>query len=998
MIKAQIYFNDKWQDLKGLTNPVNIGQRLDERLDEAVINIKGSALEYIQPTTRVRLITDAGTEQEKEHYFIVANDNSVEIPIGGGKYNHELSLIEATKLLEGIQCQTLTFTNSNGMSYGRDNIKARFGQSGHVQVLDRYSYTEFEGTAIRSNHVVETNGLVLELPSHNELAGRYNENVKEKSTLWDAWGYWDVALGMSYIKDNDLDKYELEIRDTNDTLVYKKVVNDTLAGDSHTINLEKLGYGYGQYTAKYTWSCYYVDAYGGFLYDILINYEYKIVSSKQYAPLEKWNCKDVVNRTLRLAEPLFGTQEPRFKLDDGWATKLEKILAPEFSMTSANLREQLKQVGGFAHAEPRLKDFKTITFDKYGDNEEITIKKPYISQGFGGNINDYAVQIDTYAENLVNASSEIAIVEPFGGGYRSLRTEEVNVRVNEENGVIQTTFPIYAIKEVKVKVKNGDVDEVIDITKYVFESTMYNTQLSSFKGVYPYTKSYGIYYTIGEKNIKGLFFKAPVVVAQAYENFAIVNILEREGVDSPSTNYPEYKFVVSYLPIYNTRFRHGKGYIEATPSQYTQVYNQTENLIETKYYGENIKGVSAKMGNAELTRTYFFDKYADIPQLGKNLKIDDELYKITAINTAISGNRCKTTLSLSKHYNNISPYVGINSIRRFSEVSEKQAYARQIVLPTYCVVSRGNVNTSNNMPISIPNGGDALAQIFKKGSQTISEMLVTQVTRKSKDGQGDTMLLPVISSAFGNCATFTFGFADNYSAGQSVNYLEKSGVSGYWQADVPYADFYGNIEALDITMFEKAETSVDATAFEIPLVTNRDEYAFGKKGFEVEDYIIDKDNREIPQITISLEFKTTERDIIIGSGLAKRLPFIKQSELTDAEVYRIPSNSKFVLGEFDNVIDATNLVETKDLISALVSYTVEGNKLRVKIESISSDKGWVIVTPRKEHTREVTKRDGTTDTVTYYTGGELILASKNPQPNSELLSEDIITLHFTNNI
>lgn len=986
MTKAQIYLDGNFQPLNGLTNPVNIGQRLDERLDEAVINIKGSTLEYIPPTTRIILTTDAESPQKKDHYFIVANDNSVEVPLGSGKYNHELSLIEATKLLEGIQCQTLTFTNSNGESYGTDDKKAFFTP------ISNYAGADITGQEARSKHVRETYGLTLNLPSHNELYSNNeasDEPVPEDSNLWMAWYSWRAAMSNSAVVENGNIYYQIEITDENNEIVPKTSFNSSLAGNAHEITLTK----YGQYTVVYTWHCDYSDPFGSLGYNITIKYIYKITSSKLYAPLQKWNCKDVVNRTLKLAEPLFGSQTPRFTLDNEWATKLEKILAPEFSMTSANLREQLKQVGGFAHAEPRLKDFETVTFDKYGDNEEVIIDKPYISQGFGGNINDYAVQIDTYAENLVNASSEIAIVEPFAGGYRSLRTEEVNVRVNEENGVIQTSFPIYAVKEVKVKTEDG----FVDITKYVFESTLYNTQLSSFKGGYPYSKAYGLYYTIGEKNIKGLFFKAPAVVGQAYANYAIVNILKREGVDNPSTSYPQYKFVVAYLPIYNTRFRHGKGYIEATPSQYTQVYNQTENLIETKYYGENIKGVAAKMGNAELTRTYFFDKYADIPQLGKNLKIGDELYKITAIDTSISGGRCKTTLSLSKHYNNISPYVGINSIRRFSEVSERQAYARQIVLPTYCVISRKTLDSSQDS-ISLPYGNDALRQIFEPTTQP-KEMTLARVTHVSKSGEakGDTMLLPVVSSAFGNCATFTFGFEDNYSAGQSVKHLDESGVSGYWQADVPYADFYGNIEALDIILYAKAEMWLEDSPFEIPALKGG--YGFETVGFETEEpYIIDKDSREIPQITMCLEFKTTESDIIIGSGLAKRLPFVKQTDFSDAEVYTIPADSDFVVGEFDNVIDVDNLVANDKLQESSAVFEEKNGKLGITInipsESVVKEaNGWLIVTPRKEHTRDVTKRDGTIATETYYTGGELILASKQP-----LEWFDYVTLHFTNNI
>ena len=35
----------------------------------------------------------------------------------------DISLIERTKLLEGIMCQTLTFTNANGKQWGRGDAQ-----------------------------------------------------------------------------------------------------------------------------------------------------------------------------------------------------------------------------------------------------------------------------------------------------------------------------------------------------------------------------------------------------------------------------------------------------------------------------------------------------------------------------------------------------------------------------------------------------------------------------------------------------------------------------------------------------------------------------------------------------------------------------------------------------------------------------------------------------------------------------------------------------------
>ena len=109
--------------------PFNYGQLLDERLDEAYVTVINSEVPSYKPTTQVRvdLIEDVGGTEQKTttQYYIIASDNDYEYPVGSGKYKHKLYLIERTKLLEGIMCQSLTFTNAKGSVY-TDNKSGEF--------------------------------------------------------------------------------------------------------------------------------------------------------------------------------------------------------------------------------------------------------------------------------------------------------------------------------------------------------------------------------------------------------------------------------------------------------------------------------------------------------------------------------------------------------------------------------------------------------------------------------------------------------------------------------------------------------------------------------------------------------------------------------------------------------------------------------------------------------------------------------------------------------
>lgn len=106
--------------------PFNYAYLLDERLNEAYLTLVSCPVKVFEPLTEVRidLIQNAGTETETTQsvYFITANDNAFEQPVGSGKYKHQLYLIERTKLLEGFICDSIAFTNTSGNVYAADDF------------------------------------------------------------------------------------------------------------------------------------------------------------------------------------------------------------------------------------------------------------------------------------------------------------------------------------------------------------------------------------------------------------------------------------------------------------------------------------------------------------------------------------------------------------------------------------------------------------------------------------------------------------------------------------------------------------------------------------------------------------------------------------------------------------------------------------------------------------------------------------------------------------
>lgn len=112
--------------------PLKWGDYLDERLDEANLSLRRIKKEYFSPFTPVEIVLsnkffmyrdkikeakETAPEEERTKYYMIANDESQQIPIGSKFYDHEQNLIEVTKYAECITCDTQTVTNDIGKNY-----------------------------------------------------------------------------------------------------------------------------------------------------------------------------------------------------------------------------------------------------------------------------------------------------------------------------------------------------------------------------------------------------------------------------------------------------------------------------------------------------------------------------------------------------------------------------------------------------------------------------------------------------------------------------------------------------------------------------------------------------------------------------------------------------------------------------------------------------------------------------------------------------------------
>ena len=272
-----------------------------------------------------------------------------------------------------------------------------------------------------------------------------------------------------------------------------------------------------------------------------------------------------------------------------------------------------------------------------------------------------------------------------------------------------------------------------------------------------------MYYSIGGNTIEGLNFKLDNAISPAFEDYAIINILENVTGDNISTSgadfYPTLAFRVTYVPYFNVRLTQSKPYIKDFDEPAVLAYNQSANVIESRAYGENLKGVVARLGNPERSITYWITSFIQIPKAGD--MYDDDYY-ISTVAVEMYNNVMRCTVGLSKDFNRLSAYIGVSSERRLYEVLERAAYDRTTLYKEYIVV--GDSETSDNTLLGT-KFFNALSNTFSQTTETEKvDHVIAQGTMYDGSAPANSLVeLPVVTTALGNAMVFIWGYEDNYS-------------------------------------------------------------------------------------------------------------------------------------------------------------------------------------------------------------------------------------------
>ena len=932
--------------------PINIQYTLDDALDQAYIELRNTNVPTAyKPFSRVELTISAHQFNGPEtSIFYVAVDNCV-LNQKTGRADHRILLSEETKILERVICRAKTFVKPLVKNYHDNNVKAYPQTMNTSDVVTLYNanfdfYYPRIHTPVESDDPYATTEAMFTAAPIQSVLYVDSEQIKFSKAfvpITDT-GYTDITPYMRLIVAYDVN---------NNIVAFSSDYDSGSSSRELSLRLPEVG----SYTV-------YVFAAVSYRYNT--NYGYYNFAAKYYvSAMERITVRhtdlyitDVVNELLEIAEPIHVNEAPRFTLyssgdlyNPGDAERYATTPCAELNFANgASLWENLLEIGKIIHCIPRLKN-DVLYFDKLGSNEVFypsSIGKP-ISANSDFTAEKYATHLDSSVNGLMNLDdiNQGSIEDPFIGGFRTLRsdTTTADMRTTVDSALIRTVEPIEKMIKVTV-LYNGTV---YDITPFVYEKSEYDL-LYSNEASFPYSKAFALYYVQGQPNIYGLTYKEDNPVSEVFERFSIENILT--SVTSTDVNLGSngwsvllgslikgdaganslallnLAFNVEYVTFINGRVRQAKRSLDDHGTTAALAYNQSARKLSSVNFGKRLKGEMAMMGSDEVKVCFKTNNWDSLSKAVGKVYGDDTYGKnmfISSVTAKIWREYIIAELSLTKNFNQLGRFVSINSAVRQFEIDTN-------VSETYCLEEEYLVfsETQHNHDTSAIANGDTIAHSVQfvltgqHASDDNQKVSLAFTYTLADDYSGITATyLPVQSVALGNSLLFNFRYADNYSAGESLNAVDNKG----YKLSVPirYGDpLYGEAKYLRAHLLNNVWfPGVDNVALgdSLPLVTYMgNAQAVAVTNNNGKELIVNKSSRDALNYTYQMHF-VTDSGFIFGEQLLQANPLVGGEPISirdDAEgrpaIYFYDSRVNEITGEPDDIYG--------DKGSAYLNYTV----------------------------------------------------------------------------
>ena len=664
---------------------------------------------------------------------------------------------------------------------------------------------------------------------------------------------------------------------------------------------------------------------------------------------------------------------------------LENTKIIESMYQQKNLWEIITEIGHYVHAKPYLtfgnkydsngnyKGQLLLKFIKYGSSDLIDNKGTRNTIFNSRFVEEYISSLDCYVDNLLQLDSTITeVVVPS--------SESEDYLVYNDNAILKTKYPILEIVKLEVLRPTSSAytnNSWVDITNYVYEYNIWKC-LGIDTSVVP-NRSIAIYYHLGEKKVEGFQYLIPSLHGtQQYPIKKIIGeVYSMSSADMASIVVNDYAFRITYRAKDSVRTRvvrpDIRKYLKNNLYDYMPVHsqfrNQTDKIVDSEKYGDNIYGELIRTGNRVVEESRWTTSINDINEIGDLVKLDDDnLYYVSKVSTIIYADHYESTLEYTKDFNRLSQIIGIPSEPRFYEISEQSQIRREINInqPITFATDLDKIDFDTTQNIFTPLKTYNMLNYLLK-SQTNNRYNRVKITYKGVDKNYDTdsndfettVYADMLWSIQNTTLTFEFDMADNFMVDNVYGDAGFTYPNGFWSfidfcykgsantqayktlEPVRYTDVYGRADTCYMTLGWNNATLTSGyldtfTQSQVvdKIANSSQEDDLYNSGFfplqsaHTKQMVLLKDNREALSFNINFSFITdSDRNIVsnkiwkmgdIGNSNIKLMLFTSQE-----------------LSKQKSTIDKINYIETT-LTFDTITYSNDYDMLYLDIESALS--------------------------------------------------------------
>lgn len=489
-----------------------------------------------------------------------------------------------------------------------------------------------------------------------------------------------------------------------------------------------------------------------------------------------------------------------------------------------NLWEIFLDIGKYIHSIPKIRFDSTgnfiVDFVKLGNTEQTEDEGNKISIYNSRSVENYISECNSYITNLVqlDTSIEETLVA---------KSESEDYLVYNDVAMLKTSKSIIEIVELKVVNSNN---KEVDITDNVYEKNMYD--LLSINKDDTRNKGNSIWYSLGDNKIQGFNYILPSVNT-GENDYAIKNIIASAfSIASNDIKVNDYYFKIKYRTKDSVRINQvrpdlrkylNNNTIDKIP-KHAQFNNQTDITIDSAKFGSNTYGKLIKTGNTQYTIKEWVDNVINLKEIGQLVNMYDNLYYVAKTTNTYYKNHIISDVEYSKDYNQLSEIIGIPSEPRFYEISEQSLINREIAFNNYLelraigdITADTDADAERQISFLTGNGMfDLVKNIILGSSLNLPKYAYTIFKNNENDNYNNitnatfkkAVYLPLNIYSTYNTLTFEWDTLDNFSAGDSVNAINKNvnnDINKNYNTLNPtqYTDTYGRADMVDFAIFNK---------------------------------------------------------------------------------------------------------------------------------------------------------------------------------------------------